>query len=58
MVALAKAREAEATIKAAVDAGEMTAEEGVSKLQAAMKKIFPRPEGGKGRKGPPPKKGG
>ncbi len=58
LAAMAKARETEAAIKVAVDAGDLTVEEGARKLQAALREIFPRPEGGKGRKGPPPPKGG
>jgi hypothetical protein len=58
LAAMVKARETEAAIKVAVDAGDLTAEEGVRKLQAALREIFPRPEGGKGRKGPPPVRGG
>ena len=55
LAALAKGREAEAAVQAAVDAGEMTAEEGERRLQAALRKIFPGPKDGPGRKGPPPK---
>ena len=55
LAALAKGREAEAAVQASVDAGEMTAEEGERRLQAALRKIFPGPKDGRGRKGPPPK---
>ena len=59
LAALAKGREAEAAVKAAVDAGEMTAEDGKKRLQAALRKIFPGPKDGKGpKRPPPPKKGG
>ncbi len=58
LAALAKGREAEAAVQAAVDAGEMTAEEGKRRLQGALREIFPGPKDGRGPKGPPPPRGG
>ena len=46
LATLAGAREADAKIKAAVDAGEMTVKEGAKRLQDRTKEMFPARVGG------------